>query len=151
MGVIDLFLVVALALAALLGLLTGLAASLINLAGLAVGVVLASEYATPLASKFPFSPAIDRLVAFLLILVVVMLLASLFASLARRVISWVGLVWVDRLGGFFFGIAGGVVFWGAILALLARLSFLQAGSWVNKSPLVVFLLAVYRWIFGNSL
>lgn len=152
MGAIDFLLILALAFAALVGLLTGLAASLINLAGMFVGVVLAVEFAVPLSEKLGFlsSPTLARLVAFLAILIAVLIVASLFASLVRRFLSWVGLGWLDRLGGLLFGIAGGVVFWGALLTFLARLSLFQAEALASRSPVAAFLLATFKWFFGNS-
>jgi len=118
MNWLDIVLLVALVIPTFIGLKQGLIKAVLSLVGLIVAVVLASNFYESLAGLLGFLPNQDvaNIVAFVLILVGVMIVASLLARLLKFMISIVMLGWVNHLGGAVFGFLMGTVLWGALLA-----------------------------------
>ena len=149
MNWLDIVIIVALLMPALTGLKQGIIKAALSLAGLIIGVVLASNLYQPLARVLGFIPNEDiaNVVAFVLILVVVMVIATLVARLLKFIASVVMLGWVDHVGGAIFGFLMGAILCGALLAIWAKFlgtgliteSFL-AGVLLDKFPLVLVLL-----------
>lgn len=149
MNWLDIVLLVALVAVAFTGLKQGLIKAVLSLAGLIIGVILASNLYTTLGNLLGFIPneKAAGIVAYILILIVVMIIASILARLLKTIISIAMLGWVNHLGGAVFGLLLGAIFWGAILAVWVRFfgtglvteSFI-AGVLLNKFPLVLALL-----------
>lgn len=149
MNWLDIVLLVALVAVAFTGLKQGLIKAVLSLAGLIIGVILASNLYTTLGNLLGFIPneKAAGIVAYILILIVVMIIASILARLLKTIISIAMLGWVNHLGGAVFGLLLGAIFWGAILAIWVRFfgtglvteSFI-AGVLLNKFPLVLALL-----------
>lgn len=119
----------------------GLARELFALAGIVVGLVVASWayasvalYLRGLINSRPLA----QFISFLLILCAVMLLAHLIGALVHRTASAVGLSALDRLGGAAFGLIRGVFI--AASLLLAVIAFLPTAPWVQNSLLSPYLL-----------
>jgi len=149
MNGLDIVIIVALVFPTFIGLKRGLIKSVLSLAGLIIGVVLASNFYAPLAGVLGFisNENIANIVAFILILVVVMVIATVLAHLLKSIISVVMLSWVDHTGGAIFGFLMGAILWSAILATWVKFfgtglvteSFL-AGVLLDKFPLILALL-----------
>jgi len=149
MNWLDIVIIVALIIPAFIGLKQGIIKAALSLAGLIIGVVLASNLYQPLARVLGFIPNEDiaNVVAFVLILVVVMVIATLLARLLKFIASVVMLGWVDHVGGAIFGFLIGAILCGALLAIWVKFlgtgliteSFL-AGVLLDKFPLVLVLL-----------
>ena len=149
MNWLDIIIIVALIIPIFTGLKQGLIKAALSLAGLIVGVVLASNFYQQLGRAMGFIPNEDiaNIVAFILILVVVMVIAVVLAALLKYTAKAVLLGWIDRLGGAVFGFLIGAVFMGALLAILAKFfgtgiitDSVLAGILVDKFPLVLALL-----------
>lgn len=112
-----------------------------TLAGLVIGFPLACWYyrdgAHALAGLIT-APAIAQFTAFLLILAIVTLIASLLGRLFRRGARTIGLGIADRLGGALFGLARGALVGTAFLLALA--AFLPTAPWVQTSVLAPYFL-----------
>ena len=112
------------------------------LGGLVAGFLLACWYYEPLARMLHgllSSAAMAQFVAFLLITVAVMVVASLAGALLHRTATVIGLGFLNRAAGAVFGLLrGSVLASGFLLALIA---FLPASSWVRQSRLAPYLLA----------
>jgi membrane protein required for colicin V production len=119
----------------------GLAREAFALAGLIVGFFLAcwnyqsaAAYLRGLINSQPLA----EFCAFLLIVSIVMLLASLLGRLVQRTASAIGLSPLDRLGGAAFGLLRGTILGTAIL--LAVTAFLPTSPWVQNSLIAPYLL-----------
>lgn len=149
MNGLDIVIIVALIIPAFIGLKQGIIKAALSLAGLIIGVVLASNFYEPLAKVLGFIPNADiaNVVAFILILVVVMVIATLLARLLKFIASVVMLGWVDHVGGAIFGFFMGAILCSALLAIWVKFfgtgliteSFLAAVL-LDKFPLVLVLL-----------
>jgi membrane protein required for colicin V production len=119
----------------------GLAREAFALAGLIIGFFLACwnyQSAAIYLRGLINSPPLAQFCAFLLIVAIVMVLASLLGRLVQRTASAVGLTVLDRLGGAAFGLVRGVVLGTALL--LAVTAFLPTSPWVQNSCLAPYLL-----------
>jgi len=149
MNWLDIVIIVALIIPAFIGLKQGIIKAALSLAGLIIGVVLASNFYEPLAKVLGFIPNADiaNVVAFILILVVIMVIATLLARLLKFIASVVMLGWVDHVGGAIFGFFMGAILCSALLAIWVKFfgtgliteSFLAAVL-LDKFPLVLVLL-----------
>ena len=149
MNWLDIIIAIALVIPIGVGLLQGLIKAVLSLAGLIIGVVLASNFYSQLAGVLGFiqNEGIANIVAFIIILLVVIIIASLLANLLKSVIKAITLGWVDRLGGSVFGFFMGAIFMGAILATIVKFfgeglvtDSVLAGILLDKFPLVLGLL-----------
>jgi membrane protein required for colicin V production len=119
----------------------GLVRELFALGGLLVGFVLACWYYREVAQfvrGLVNSEPLADFCAFLLIVSLVMIAATLAGTLVRRAASAVGLSPVDRLGGAAFGAVRGLVL--AMALLLAVTAFLPTAAWVQGSKFSPYLL-----------
>ncbi len=149
MNPLDIVLIVVLVIPALVGLRRGLIKAALSLAGLIVGVVLAGYFYEPVSKLFGFINNQDwaNILAFVLILVLVIVAATVLARFLKFAVSVVMLGWVDHVGGAVFGFLLGAIFLGALLATWVQFfgselvtgSFL-AGVLLDKFPLVLALL-----------
>lgn len=128
-------LLVALGVNAFSGLKNGIIKSVLSLAGLIVGVILAGRLYVPLAGQLTFIPSENaaKVLAFAVILIGVMVVAAVLAGLLKAVTSIMMLGWVNRLGGAVFGLVLGAVITGAMLTVWIR--FFGAGQTIGESKL----------------
>ena len=149
MNWLDIVIAVALVVPIFTGLKQGLIKAALSLAGLIVGVVLASNYYQALGDRLTFitNEDIANIAGFVIILVVVMIIANVAAALLKFTAKVAMLGWVDRLGGAVFGFLMGAIFMGALLAGIVKFfgstlvtdSFL-AEVLLDKFPLILGLL-----------
>ena len=139
MNWLDIVIIVAIAIATFLGLRIGIIKAVLSLAGLIVGVILAGLYYVPLSEQLAFIPQanVAKIVAFAIILIGVMVIASVLAWLLKWAVSKMMLGWVNRLGGAIFGLVLGAIFCSALLAIWVK--FLGEGA-VTESGLATILL-----------
>jgi len=139
MNWLDIAIIVAIVISALLGLRIGIIKAVLSLAGLIVGVILAGRYYEPLAEQLSFIPqaSVAKIVAFAIILVGVMVIAGLLASLLKWAASVTMLGWVNRLGGAVFGLVMGAIFCGALIATWVK--FFGVAAAINEANLAPIL------------
>ncbi|MGD9117648.1 MAG: CvpA family protein [Dehalococcoidia bacterium] len=148
MNWLDIVILVVLAVATFGGMIIGLIGSALFLVGIIVGVMLAGHYYLPFSQHLGFisSESVAQIVAFAIILVGVMLIALVLALVLRWGFSLVRLSWLDRLGGAVFGLAAGLLFCGAVLAIWVK--FVGIGTTVSGSALASFLLEHFPVVLG---
>jgi membrane protein required for colicin V production len=148
MSWLDIVIIIALAITALIGLKFGLIKAVLSLVGLVVGIILAGHFYSPLSERLTFisQAAVAKVVAFAVILVGVMVIAVVLAMLLRWAASVMMLGWVNRLGGAVFGLLLGALTWGALLA--AWVHFFGAGETILKSMLASLLLDYFPLVLG---
>ncbi|MDP6142482.1 MAG: CvpA family protein [Dehalococcoidales bacterium] len=147
MNWLDIIILISLVVSVFAGLRRGLVKSVLSLAGLIIGVVLAGHLYKSVSGILTFISNEDaaNIVAFILILVLVMMAAFFFARLLKSAIKVVMLNWVDRVGGTVFGLLVGAILWGAILA--AWVKFFGPGL-VTESLLASVLLDIFPLVLG---
>ena len=146
---VDIIILVALIFPIFTGLKQGLIKAALSLAGLIVGVILAGNFYQQLAGVLGFisNENIANVVAYILILVVVMIIATVAATLLKFTAKAVLLGWVDHLGGAVFGLLMGAIFMGALLAALGK--FLPASTeWISDSFLANILLDKFHLVLA---
>ncbi len=137
---LDIAILVVVVIAIFLGLRIGIIKAVLSLAGLIVGVILAGHFYVPLSEQLSFIPqaGIAEIVAFAIILIGVMIIASVLAALLKWTASLVMLGWVNRLGGAVFGLVMGALFCSALLAIWIK--FLGIAGIISESSLAAILL-----------
>ncbi len=138
----DWFLVAVLAASTLTAFARGIVKVLFSLAGLVIGLLLASWNYPAVAEslhRYITSYAVAQMAAFLLILIGTTLLFSLLARIVRKAVSTVGLGFLDRLFGAAFGFARGLLF--GIAAMMAVAAFLPGTALVRGSQLAPYFLS----------
>jgi membrane protein required for colicin V production len=140
MSWLDIAIIVIIGIAAVIGLKIGIIKAVLTLAGVLLGVILAGRFYVSLAERLTFIPqeTLARVVAFAIILVAVVLIASIIAGVLKWLASIVLLGWVNRLGGALLGLIMGSVFCGALLAIWTK--FLGIADPIAESALATFLL-----------
>ncbi|MFH0769499.1 MAG: CvpA family protein [Chloroflexota bacterium] len=124
MNWLDIVVLVIMIISILVGLKIGLIKALLSLAGSIVGVILAGHYYVPLSELLSFIPqaSLAKIVAFAIIFIGIMVIASVLAVLLKWAVSAIMLGWVNHLGGAIFGLVMGAIFCGALLAIWVRFS-----------------------------
>ena len=140
MNWLDIVILVAIAIAAFLGLRMGLIKAVLVLAGIIVGVILAGHFSGPLAQRLTFIPSesVAKVVAFAIILIGVLLIAAIVAWLLTWTAKVVMLGWVNRLGGAVLGLLLGVLFCSALLAMWVN--FMGMAEAIAESAIATILL-----------
>ncbi len=141
MNPLDWLLIALLAYSVMRAFLHGFFREAFALAGLVLGLLLASwgyrDAAQRLAGLIA-SPQIAQFAAFLLILAVTMVIFSIAGKLLRKTASAIGLGMVDRAGGAVFGFIRGCLL--GVAVLMAFTAFLPTAPWIRDSKLVPYFL-----------
>ena len=140
MNWLDIVLLVIMAGGIFVGLRIGLIKATLSLVGLILGIILAGRFYVPLSEQLTFIPqaSVAEVVAFAIILIGIMLIASILAAVLKWLASLVMLGWVNRLGGAVLGLVLGALLCSALLATWAK--FFGAAGAVGESALAVVLL-----------
>ena len=148
MNWLDIVIIVVIVVAAFGGLLIGLIASALSLAGIIVGIILAGRYYLAFSQHLGFLPgeSAAQVAAFAIILVGVMLVALALAMVLRWALSLIKLGLIDRIGGAVLGLAGGLLLCGAALAIWVK--FFGAGATITGSFLASLLLEHFPVVLG---
>lgn len=142
MTLVDWIIVVVVAAAVLGGLARGFFRSAFSLAGLILGLALASwNYWRIAAILKPMIHSVEvaNAIAFVLIALVVMVVAAIIGSLLGKMFEKVGLGCLDRLAGAVFGFVEGVLF--VTLGILITVAFFPKTQWLTEARLP-------RYFFG---
>ena len=140
MSWLDIAIIVVIGITAFVGLKNGIIKTVLTLAGVIVGVILAGLFYVALADKLTFIPqeTLARVAAFAIILIAVILIAGIIAGVLKWFASIILLGWVNRLGGALLGLIMGSIFCGALLAIWTK--FLGIAEPIAESALATFLL-----------
>jgi membrane protein required for colicin V production len=145
MALIDWLIVIVLVVSVLSAAKKGFFLEAFSLAGVIVGLLLASwnyQRLLPWMTRWIHSwPAAEAL-SFLCIALGVMLLAGIAGRVVRWSVHSIGLGWADRLIGAVFGLVKGCVL--VTLAILVVAAFLPQATWFRQSRLAPYFLAAAR-------
>jgi membrane protein required for colicin V production len=140
MNWLDIVIIVLLVSAAIGGMVAGLIRTIFSLVGLIVGIILAGHYYVPVSAYLGFIPTEKgpSIVAFIIIFLAVMIVATLLGFLLTKLISAILLGWLNRLGGAILGLLLGSIFIAAFLIVLAK--YTGAEGVISESVLALVLL-----------
>jgi membrane protein required for colicin V production len=136
MSWVDLAIVAVLIVATLGGLAQGFLRSVCSLLGLVLGLLLAAWNYERVAALFKtIVPvvAIDDVVGFLVIALVVMALANIVGGVLAKTIRWMGLGFLDSLGGAVMGFLQGVLL--VMVCILVTVAFFPGQQWLAEARL----------------
>lgn len=139
---VDWIIVVVLAGAVLAGIARGFFRSVFSLAGLIIGVALASWNYWRIAAllrRLIHSDQVSDAIGFLIIAFLVMAVAAIAGSLLAKFFEKVGLGCLDRMAGALFGFIEGLVF--VMLCILVTVAFFPQTAWLTEARLP-------RYFFG---
>ncbi|MFC2012259.1 CvpA family protein [Chloroflexota bacterium] len=145
---LDIVIIVIIAVGAFYGLKMGIIKAALSLAGLILGVFLAGQFYNEVGAWLTFikSESVADGVAFAVILIGVMVIASVLASLLKWAASIVMLGWVNHVGGAVFGVFMGALLCGALLTLWQNSAI--PPSFIANSALAQFLLDNFPVVLG---
>ena len=141
MALIDWLIVVVLLVSVLSAAKNGFFLEVFSLAGVVVGLLLASwnyQRLLPWISRWIHTLAVAEALSFLLIALGVMVLAGILGRLIRWSVHSIGLGWADRFVGGLFGLVKGCVL--ITLAVLVVAAFLPQATWFQQSRLAPYFL-----------
>ena len=121
MNWLDIVIIVIILLFGMMGLWKGAIKAVFGIAGLLGGIALAGRYYQTLASILSPSGAVwSGIAAYIIILVVTLIVASIVGWLIAQLVHITMLGWVDRVVGFVFGAGVGGMLCGAVLAIVSK-------------------------------
>ena len=148
MNWLDIVILIVIALFVFGGLKNGIIRTLVSLAGLVVGIVLAGRYYPLLAERLTFIPesSIANIAAFILILVIVLILTGILAAVLTQFAKAILLGWLNGLLGGIFGLFVGVTTISVLLAIWVK--FRGPSDFIQESRFAAVLLSYFPFILG---
>lgn len=143
MSLVDLAIVIFLAISAIVGLVQGFVRSFSALAGLVLGVSLACwNYHRPGAMLLPLvhSVHLADAIGFVLIALTIMLILGFVGAVFAKALRFLGLGWIDMMGGAVFGLLEGA---GLItICIIVSMAFFPKSQWMANSSLPTMFFSV---------
>lgn len=145
---IDVVILALIALSAILSLFRGFVKEAVALATWLVALWVAMAFHEDLAailSQWISTPSAQKITAFAVLFICVLLLGAIINFLASKLVDKTGLTGTDRLLGIVFGVArGGVIV--AILVLLAGLTPFPQDPWWQDSQFIGYFEELAMWM-----
>jgi membrane protein required for colicin V production len=135
-----------------LSLMRGFVREFLGLASWVVATLAARVYAVDIAVMLPASipnQGLRLVAAFAIVFLGILLIASLLAIAISELFKQVGLGWLDRGLGAFFGLARGVLIVGVLVLLGGMTSLPQEPRWRNamfSAPLEAMVMVTKPWL-----
>jgi membrane protein required for colicin V production len=128
--------------------MNGIIKTLITLAGLIIGIILAGRFYTLLGAQLTFISqiAIANIVAFVIILMVVLVIAGIISFILSHAVKAILLGWLDHLLGGIFGAIMGIITVSALLAVWVR--WFGSSDFITGSSFAVALLSYFPFILS---
>ena len=149
MATADIVIVIIVLLSSVMGLVRGLFKELLSLLIWFAAIVLALYFADATGSALSGVIADESgrsIIGFFIIFLLTLILGGIVQMLVKRLIDSTGLTGTDRLLGFLFGSARGVLV--CIVGLIALKSFEIESSWWHESKIIPELLAFEQDVLG---
>lgn len=145
MALIDWVIVVVLIVSVLTAAKSGLIVQVFSLAGLILGLLVASwDYGklTPWVGQWIHFPAAIEALSFMLIALGVMIIAAIVGRIVRWSVKSIGLGWADRLAGAAFGLVKGCAL--ITIAVMVIAAFWPSATWFQQSRFAPGFLSMAR-------
>lgn len=146
MTIVDWVIAIVLVASILTAAKAGLIVEVFSLAGLIVGLLLASwdyQKLTPWFGSWIHSPALVDVLSFVAIVVATLIVAGIAGRIVRWSVKSIGLGWADRLAGAAFGFVKGCVV--VTIAVMVTAAFWPRATWLRQSRLAPEFLSMARW------
>ena len=143
MGLADWLIVIALLISVLTAAKTGFIVEIFSLAGVVLGVLLASwnyQKLLPWMTGWIHTLPVAEAAAFLIIALGVMIVAALAGRIVRWSVRSIGLGWADRLAGAAFGFVKGCLL--VTLVVMITAAFWPKTTWFESSRLAPYFLSM---------
>jgi membrane protein required for colicin V production len=136
MNFFDILTLVALVWAVVSGWRSGFVSQLFGLLGIILGIVLALHYGAAVGEMLHIDERFSVVAGFLIAFVATLVIATLLAKLIAKVLSFIGLGWINTLLGIALSIVKGAVvlsmLYAAIYELNANLNFVEPQYFDNS-------------------
>lgn len=138
-------------LSVLLSMMRGFVREILALASWVIAFFVAKIYTLELAPLLPQaipSESLRILAAFLILFLATLLVTSLLAIALSHIFKKMGISWLDRFLGAFFGLARGIVIVGVLVLLAGLTSLPQDVRWRNamfSAPLEAMVVSLLSW------
>ncbi len=124
------------------GIWRGLAQELIMLIGWLIVLIFSSSLAQILMPHLPFqdwAPFARQTLGFVLSVLTILILARALAWVAKRLLKWVGLGWLDHLLGAVFGAIRGLLILSLLIWVVNQTPFQHTESWQASQAVTIAL------------
>ena len=125
MNFFDILTLIALIWAVVSGWRSGFVSQLLGLVGIILGIVLSLRYGADVGAMFNIDARFSVVAGFLIVFIAVLIISTILARLLAKVLSFIGLGWVNTLLGIMLSIIKGVI---VLSMLYAAISALNANS-----------------------
>ena len=122
MNFFDILTLVALAWAIISGWRSGFVSQLLGLVGIILGIVLSLRYGAAVGAMFGIDARFSVVAGFLITFVAVLIVATILSRLLAKVLSFIGLGWVNTLLGIVLSIVKGLVVLSMLYAAIYSLN-----------------------------
>ena len=122
MNFFDILTLVALAWAVISGWRSGFVSQLLGLLGIILGIVLSLRYGAAVGTMFGIDSRFSVVAGFLITFVAILIVATILSRLLAKVLSFIGLGWVNTLLGIVLSIVKGVVVLSMLYAAIYSLN-----------------------------
>lgn len=122
MNFFDILTLVALAWAVISGWRSGFVSQLLGLVGIILGIVLSLRYGAAVGGMFGIDARFSVVAGFLITFVAVLVVATILSRLLAKVLSFIGLGWVNTLLGIVLSIVKGLVVLSMLYAAIYSLN-----------------------------
>ncbi len=150
MNILDIIYTIIAGFLAVRGFLRGLLLEAASLAGAVAGVFFANAHSRellPYVSRVITNPGLAGMASYLAVFVATMIVATLLASLVKRIMSLTFTAWIDHLAGVLLGLAEAALVCSVIL--LAMTHFFPGSALVSGSTAAPYLKEAI--VFGQQL
>jgi membrane protein required for colicin V production len=134
MAIIDWVILIVLILSVMSAAKAGLVLEVCTLAGLVLGLLVASwdyQRLTPWMGQWVHSPSLSQALSFIAIALGVMIVAGIAGRIVRWSVKSVGLGWADRVAGAAFGLVKGCAL--VTIAIMVIAAFWPSATWFRQS------------------
>jgi len=145
MAIIDWVILIVLILSVASAAKTGLIVEVFSLAGLVMGLLVASwdyQRLTPWMGQWIHSPSTNEALSFIVIALGVMIAAAIAGRIVRGMVKSIGLGWADRLAGAAFGFVKGCAL--VTIAVMVIAAFWPGATWFRQSRFAPGFLSMAR-------
>ena len=122
MNFFDILTLVALAWAVISGWRSGFVSQLLGLLGIILGIVLSLRYGAAVGTMFGIDSRFSVVAGFLITFVAILIVATILSRLLAKVLSFIGLGWVNTLLGIVLSIVKGLVVLSMLYAAIYSLN-----------------------------
>lgn len=136
MNVVDLIIIGSVGLIALLGLKSGILKPVSGMGGFILGILMAFQYSAEIAvvfAEYIDGPMLQRIAAFVSIVLAVAIVMRLIAWFIKKVLSELFLGWVDHLAGAVGGATLGILVAGTLVYLVGGVNIAPARDVMDSS------------------